>query len=33
MRGSMLKEILQEQGISISELARRLNVLQHGKAR
>ena len=26
MRGSMLKEILQEQGISISELARRLNV-------
>jgi repressor LexA len=26
VRGSMLKEILQEQGISISELARRLNV-------
>lgn len=26
MRGSMLKEVLQEQGISISELARRLNV-------
>ena len=26
MRGSMLKEILQERGISISELARRLNV-------
>ena len=26
MRGSMLKEILSEQGISVSELARRLNV-------